>query len=106
MSEKSMSRTKSIYAKLAALTGLVVVLTVLLSAAFIAKEAGHDCAGHDCPVCASIAQCENTIRRIGSGLLPVIAVAVALVCALQIHLLIPSAAPALTPVSRKVRLNN
>lgn len=106
MKQQSASATKSIFAKIAVLLGLFVVLSLLLSAAFISRESAHKCTGEDCPVCATIAQCENTIRRIGSGLIPVITAAVAAICALQVLIIRISMAPALTPVSRKVRLNN
>lgn len=106
MFREQMSDKKSIYRKVAALVGLFMVLTLLLSAAFIAKEAGHDCSGEDCPVCAVIAQCENTIRRIGSGLIPVIAAVAVMLTVLQLPVLYTSMAQAFTPVSQKVRMNN
>ncbi len=106
MFQESESGRNRISAKIAALLGLLVVLSLLLSAAFIAREAGHKCTGEDCPICAVVAQCENTIRRIGSGLIPILIAAVAAVSALQAPGIYISMATARTPVSRKVRLNN
>jgi len=51
----------------ASLASLFLVAFVLLSCAFIAMEAGHDCEGEDCPVCACIVQCENVLRQMGGA---------------------------------------
>jgi hypothetical protein len=85
---------------------VMMLLVVLLSSFFIAVHADHDCTGEDCPICACIQQCENTIRGIGSG----ITVGAAVIVPVLILLLIISfGVPSFqrdTPVSAKVRLNN
>ena len=78
---------------------------LMLSSAFIAHEADHDCCGEDCPVCAFIEQCENVVRGeslVSSGLSVIIPVLFVIfsVC------LLADAFVKATPVSRKIRLNN
>ncbi len=89
----------------AGIIGLLMLVTMLFSAFYIAAEINHDCSGEDCPVCACIQQCENTLRGVGNGTpLPVSVIGISLI------LLITACCPAVisqdTPVSRKVRLNN
>ena len=55
--------TKKIAAILAAATASVMILSV----AYIAAEANHDCAGEDCPVCVCIEQCLNNLRTLGTA---------------------------------------
>ncbi len=40
-------------------------LTLSVSSAFIAHEAGHDCSGHECPICQMIAVSVNLLRTLG-----------------------------------------
>ena len=47
--------------------GLMLLVFVLFSAFCIAAEADHDCCGEDCPICACIQMCENTLRGNKSG---------------------------------------
>lgn len=42
-----------------------LVFALFVSSAYIAHEAGHDCSGHDCPVCRMIAVSVNLIRMLG-----------------------------------------
>ncbi len=42
----------------------VLLVGMLFSAAFIAEESLHDCTGEDCPICRTIALCEDFVRRI------------------------------------------
>ncbi len=98
-----MSRMKRIAGGILAFVFLAVLL---FSAFFLAHEADHDCSGEDCPVCACIRQCENVLRRIGSG---AAALHAAILPALLLTLTVFLRRPALcgeTPVSRAVRLNN
>lgn len=53
----------------ASLASLFLVAFVLLSCVFISREAGHDCEGEDCPICACIVQCENVLRQMGGALI-------------------------------------
>ncbi len=90
----------------AALLLAALVAIGVFSTLFISHAAGHDCSGHDCPVCALVVVCESNLRLIGSGYAPAPSAMVAAV--------ILFAAPAAravrhrthaTPVSLKVRLN-
>lgn len=84
---------------------VMMLVIVLLSSFYVIAEADHRCTGEDCPVCAVIRQCENTIRRFGalteqvvSFVLPVMIVFSVFISAIVFQ--------AVSPVSRKVRLNN
>lgn len=55
--------TKKIAAFLAAAAAGVLVLSV----AYVVREANHDCIGDDCPVCICIEQCLNNLRTLGTG---------------------------------------
>lgn len=90
----------------AGIMGLVMLIIVLFSAFFIAAEADHDCTGEDCPICACIAQCENTLHQIGDGAAVQAAVIVPVFFMLILAFLFADYFTQETPVSRKVRLNN
>lgn len=49
--------------------GLTVITAslIVLSVAYTVKEASHDCAGKDCPICVCIEQCLNNFRMLGTG---------------------------------------
>lgn len=86
--------------------GLMMLFIVLFSSFFIAAEADHDCCGEDCPICACIYQCENTLHGIGD--VP----AVRSAAVVPVFLIFFAAAVVITAVShdtlvsRRVRLNN
>ncbi len=90
----------------AGIMAFMLVLVMLFSSFFIAVHADHDCTGEDCPICACIQQCQNTIRTIGSGVMAVASV----VLPLSIVLFFISSGVLSfqhdTPVSTKVRLND
>ena len=90
----------------AGIMGLMMLILVLFSAFYIATEADHDCCGEDCPICAYIHQCENTLRGIGDGtaVRPVI-IAPVILFRLAAAFTI-TAVSRDTLISRKVRLNN
>ncbi len=85
---------------------LLFFAALTLSTVFLAAEAGHECEGEDCHVCARMQECEAALRRFGGVLPGVFAAAVG-----AFFVLLASAAPLFifaqpTPVSGKVRLNN
>ena len=85
---------------------VMMLVVMLVSSFFIAAHTDHDCTGEDCPICACIQQCENTIRGIGSGITAESAVIIPVLISL---LIISFGVPSFqrdTPVSAKVRLNN
>ncbi len=102
MRNSSTARILRISAGILVLTMLVVVL---FSAFCIAAEAGHECSGEDCPICATIHQCEKTLRGFGDGTASRTAFPVPMI---PILLAAAFAVPAVcqdTLISGKVRLN-
>ncbi len=85
--------------------GLVFALAV--SSAFIAHEAGHDCSGHDCPICQMIAVNVNLLRTLGLAVLMLLALFAMLRGRFahreQQQLCLPASG---TLVSWKIRLND
>jgi hypothetical protein len=90
----------------AGIIAFLMLFIMLFSASFIAIEADHDCTGEECPICACIAQCENTLHQIGDGVAVQAAVIVPVVFMLILAFLLATDFPKETLVSRKVRLNN
>ncbi len=52
----------------AIITALVVMVSVFSALLFVSIEAGHDCEGEDCPICAEIAASVDALSKIGTGL--------------------------------------
>lgn len=90
----------------AGILALTVVLFVLSSALCIAVEAGHDCAGEDCQICACIEQCEQVLRHIGDGLVVLAAVLLPAMASAAAVVIAARFVPCATPVSQKVRMND
>ena len=84
----------------------LMLFVLLFSASYIAAEADHDCTGHDCPICACIQQCENTLQQIGSGVATQVAVALPILFTFLLGAVWTFCVQMETPVTRKVRLNN
>ncbi len=85
---------------------ILMLCVMVFSFMFIVSETDHDCTGEDCPVCALIQQCEQTVRSVGGD---VSAAAVSLLFSAFIvaAFLIPcNTILYFTPVSLKIRLNN
>lgn len=59
--------TDSFTKKIAILLAATAASVLILSVAYIAAEANHDCAGDDCPVCVCIEQCLNNLRTLGTA---------------------------------------
>ena len=95
--------SKKIISGVAAILFLAIML---FSSFYIAAEADHDCTGEDCPICAVIHQCENTLSSFG-GSLPVqtIVTPIILSCLLAAFLRKADFVQE-TPVSEKVRMDN
>lgn len=47
---------------------VLLVLVLLVSALFIALEAGHDCCGEGCSVCAQISACTRLLQQLALAL--------------------------------------
>ncbi|MCR5255510.1 MAG: hypothetical protein K6D96_06215 [Acetatifactor sp.] len=90
----------------AGIMAMMMLVIVLFSISFIAAEADHDCSGDDCPICAGIRFCENTLEQISNGA-AVQSVAVIPATLLCISILFSVCVRKQnTPVSLRVRLNN
>ena len=90
----------------ASIIALMMLVVVLLSVSFIGAATDHGCSSDDCPICACIRLCENTLKQIGSGtagqtvvIIPAILFSISMLLPVCIY-------RQETPVSRKVRLNN
>lgn len=68
-------------------------------------ETDHDCCGDDCPICACIQFCENTLGMMGGGAAGQTAVIIPLILFFFSVFLSVCLFEQETPVSRKVRLN-
>lgn len=82
-------------------------LVMLCSILFLVKEANHDCTGADCPICAQIAEAENTLKKLGNGD-PFVSIA-SVTAAVYFLLAFIGGIIAVhytTPVTQKVRMNN
>ena len=44
-----------------------LLAVVVFSSAFVAAEANHDCAGHDCPICLEMQNCVANFQLLGSS---------------------------------------
>ncbi len=90
----------------AAIIGILMLFVMLFSAFYISAETDHDCTGEDCPICACIQQCENTLHQIGDGIASSAAVIIPFAFLLVSIFHLASLFPQETLVSRKVRMNN
>ena len=59
----------------AALLIVTLLLFLAFSSGYILLESGHDCSGEDCPVCAVLALCVQSLDRGGDVALTVFAAA-------------------------------
>ena len=49
------------------IVSLLIAATVAVFLFFVIAEAGHDCSGDHCPICACVAQCEHQGALGGAG---------------------------------------
>ena len=87
----------------------VMLLSVIVSSAYIVHEAAHhhQCTGEDCPICQFIAQVEQVRRGFGMALLALLLICFALALRREAHAPAAADIPVLcTLVGRKVRLND
>ena len=85
---------------------LFLILTLLLSGLYIAAEAGHECTGEGCVVCAVIHWCGSVLRNSGMTAVPTLtACAGSIAAAATVATLFFQVCAQDTPVEDKVRLN-
>lgn len=84
----------------------LVLLAVMTSLFTISHEGEHDCIGENCPVCAVLALCRNTLKAL-LGVFTAAAIGLACFC---FAALLPSHTQSIsyheTPISLKVKLLN
>lgn len=97
------NRTTKVAAMIA---GILLFITILFSAFFIAVESHHDCCGEDCPICYSIEQCINTLHNICDGIICITVVAFPILVLTFLRFPIICDLIENTLVSQKVRLDN
>ncbi len=87
----------------------ILILYISISVfcfSFIIKEADHNCSGAGCEVCSMIAQAENTLRTLGTGLLLCSFVFLSVCNIFENEKLCSKCLLVQTLVSQKIRLNN
>lgn len=89
-----------------ALLVLLIVFVLVASYYFILHETRHDCSGEECPVCALVAICRNTLRSFSIGLILFALLLASLTRSFSLDHTRPASARAVTPVSLKVKLLN
>ncbi|MCR4999867.1 MAG: hypothetical protein K6A05_08530 [Lachnospiraceae bacterium] len=83
-----------------------MVFVVLFSAFFLTAELGHECHEEDCPICACMQFCDNTLHQMGGvDDLSSAVVSWAVVATVAVAALILFIRP-ITLCSQKIRLNN
>ncbi len=97
---------KTVRKRAAGILSLLMLSVVLFSAFFIAAEAGHDCTEEDCPICACVQLCENTLHHMSDGETAQFVAVVPVLIFLFSAPLTVCVLPRETPVTNKVRLNN
>ena len=95
------------FGRIAALLSVIILLLMLFfSMFFIAAEAGHhDCTGENCPICATVEICINTIKNISNLKVAATASIAVMVYIIQKNLFTVSEVVK-SPVLERVRLNN
>ncbi len=92
---------------IAIIFSVILLVTFLLSAVFLAEEIGHhDCIGDDCPICETIEQCVYNLTIVGMAVLFVAICNGALGFINQLKKTVPMIRFSLSPVEYKVRMNN
>ena len=90
----------------AGILGMLILFIILFSSILIASEVKHECTGEDCPICACIQQCENTLRHIRNTVdHPAAAIIPIIFMLVSADLFVIDSAQE-TLVSSKIRLNN
>ena len=89
-----------------ALLVLLIVFVLVASYYFILHETRHDCSGEDCPVCALVAICRNTLRSFSIGLILFALLFTSVARSFSLDDTRVDSARAITPVSLKDKLLN
>lgn len=84
---------------------VMVLFALLMSYFFVARELHHDCCGEDCPICATIDICINTINQLGNAVGTVVLALLVSALTYNFYKVYVLYVVPHTLVSRKVRLN-
>lgn len=99
-------KTTEIKRTITGILSLTMLVFVLFSSFYIVHEVHHDCSGEDCPVCATIRQCENSLNQLCTVLACFIAFILPVFTINAYFLFSSKGFVKETLVSRKVRLDN
>lgn len=91
---------------ISALLILLIFFVLFASYYFILHETRHDCSGEDCPVCALVAICRNTLRSFSIGLILFALLLASVARSFSLDDTRIDSARAITPVSLKDKLLN
>jgi len=85
---------------------LLFIGSLLLSTAYIVKEANHNCIGDHCPICANVQMAEKAINELGSAFIAIIHLVftLAILTFFLFHYI--SNEVLSTPITQNVRMNN
>ncbi len=97
---------RNMHNRIALFVCALLLFGMLFSSFFIANEYLHECAGEECPICRTLADCEAFVNQISSGLIVVIVAFLLLAVAVSAGLMFRGFFSFETLVTRKVRLNN
>lgn len=92
--------------KITALIILCFIVVSFLSSLYVAKEIDHECVGERCSICAHIHEAENIIKQLGSlvvGFINILGIIFALFFLTD---MLDYNKIFLSPITRKVRMNN
>lgn len=91
----------------AGIMAMMILAMMLFSTFYVAAELGHHCDDEDnCPICATLQMCTNTLHNIGSGMSTLATVILPAISYILIAVLGVSVITQSTLVSQKIRLND
>lgn len=84
---------------------VAAVFVMLFSRVYIAEHTDHSCSGDECPVCATMLQCSNNIKNVGTALI-VVSTAVSMIALTSVCITTDADIVSICSlISQKVRLN-
>lgn len=90
----------------AGIMAMMLLFAMLFSVFFLSVEAGHECDNGDCPICACMQQCSNTIHVILKSNNVAVATIIPIIYYLSLRMSFLCDRKTETLVSIKVRLDN
>ncbi|MBP5609297.1 MAG: hypothetical protein J6X66_13655 [Lachnospiraceae bacterium] len=97
---------KKKYKNIILVLGLLVLISMLFSVCLACAEKHHHCMGEDCPICACINQCRESLRDLTDGIVPFVLVFTAAAAVYGLNRFPASVCIGDTPVDLRVRLND